>query len=681
MVIDITIHTRLPEDLAEQDADNRFMTESNGQAYQIASKLVRVENPTDKFSFTAEELDGMPMSLKLKCYYEFYFPWESLCAFLCQNPAVRVGPVFHGILTPPSDHPLPSLHSSRDPVTGFRLLQVCESLDEINKYTALKLAPLIQELKETQTSAKRVPLFAEVASSSVNAVPDATRDSSISLVPNSPLDLSSHVVFGSFSPGSTSRLMPNSAFRKLAGSSSPAIVLEPASISMANSPSVAALDPFKPGMPVSAAMELSCASSASPLSDTKSDVFQLDTSVGASRKRHVSSLYEEHPLDADGIQATNGHDLLDVSLLTTPLSLGCPASTSGMGDYEFSSSNPLPRVTSNLNANAAPDNQISLALRQREFAFSSFQGNATSFMRYVSVRTPKELRDLMSMYCPSRFEIGPMFIRDANNKDSAMANVPKYHELVIDIDITDYDAVRPCCRGNKRTCHRCWKLIKFAMKMITRVLREEFGLKAPQWVFSGHKGVHCWYSGMVSLLREASRRHIVEYLSIKQKSTLLKKPYIRKCLESMIELFIDRVKNDNILEDPAIVNHLLSFVPSTQLRIELGEIKGSSIDRWVNWYTKISFASDRIAALGHRARATELKQSLDLMIIEATAPRLDESVTISKGHLLKSPYCIHPTTSKPCVPIAVEDIETFNPDCVPTLEKILSRKITTFIMK
>jgi DNA primase small subunit len=62
---------------------------------------------------------------------------------------------------------------------------------------------------------------------------------------------------------------------------------------------------------------------------------------------------------------------------------------------------------------------------------------------------------------------------------------------------------------------------------------------------------------------------------------------------------------------------------------------------------------------------------LEDIILQYTYPRLDAEVSKHRNHLLKAPFCIHPKTSRVCVPIDPAKIDDFDPSSVPTVGQLL----------
>ncbi len=100
-------------------------------------------------------------------------------------------------------------------------------------------------------------------------------------------------------------------------------------------------------------------------------------------------------------------------------------------------------------------------------------------------------------------------------KDSLSRFAPESKEVVLDVDITDYDSIRMCGCKEADVCEKCWTLMSAAIVTTHAALTEDFGFKHILWVFSGRRGVHCWICDpSARRLSNEARTAFIEYLSI-----------------------------------------------------------------------------------------------------------------------------------------------------------------------
>ncbi|CAO1618434.1 unnamed protein product [Parajaminaea phylloscopi] len=327
----------------------------------------------------------------------------------------------------------------------------------------------------------------------------------------------------------------------------------------------------------------------------------------------------------------------------------------------------------------------------REFAFTLLNG---AYIRYHSFSDWEEWKKEVVRLNPARFEIGPVYT--AKPKDRKMlqksAFRPLSRELVFDIDMTDYDAIRTCCAG-KGICKRCWAWIACAVQVLDEALRSDFGFKHLLWVYSGRRGIHLWISDKAACeLADDARKAIVGWLEVikggaqQSKKVDANNPYkglhpsLRRAIGGgkdgtgpLKAAFVDTVLRDqDCFRSARGWETLLQLLPSSESDA-IGKLRAkwesqssrSSFDKW-------SDIQQVAQKAGERSQKTVWTPAMEDIILQYTYPRIDAEVSKHMNHLLKSPFVIHPATGKVCVPLDPKDIADFDPesDC-PTVAQLL----------
>jgi len=304
----------------------------------------------------------------------------------------------------------------------------------------------------------------------------------------------------------------------------------------------------------------------------------------------------------------------------------------------------------------------------REFSFTL---KDDVYLRYQSFADQQELEKEILKRNPYKIDIGAVFTHKP--KDHKMVKPGAFQaeekELVFDIDMTDYDEVRTCCKGAD-ICKKCWLFMVIAMKIVDSALERDFGFQHRLWVYSGRRGVHCWVcDASARELSQSARSAVAEYLSvIKGGENQIKKvnlrspyhPYISNSLKILRVHFEDLViEKQDILSCKERWDGMLALVPE-HLRNELNsswsKTKKTSRQRW-----------DELEAKLDNSQKPETKNEI---MFQYCFPRLDVNVTKGLNHLLKSPFCVHPKTGRVCVPISMKDVDTFDPFTVPTISQL-----------
>jgi DNA primase small subunit len=140
------------------------------------------------------------------------------------------------------------------------------------------------------------------------------------------------------------------------------------------------------------------------------------------------------------------------------------------------------------------------------------------YIRYQSFSSRDDLASAVIKRRPTKIDIGAVFNHPPKDNKSLppgrLRTVER--ELVFDIDLTDYDAVRNCgCRGAK-ICPKCWTYMGMAMEVMDAGLREDFGFEHVSWFYSGRRGVHCWVcDGAARGLSNEARSAVASYFEVR----------------------------------------------------------------------------------------------------------------------------------------------------------------------
>lgn len=359
------------------------------------------------------------------------------------------------------------------------------------------------------------------------------------------------------------------------------------------------------------------------------------------------------------------------------------------------------------------DHAPSKLFTHREFAFT-LQGDV--YLRYQSFANADEFQREVCRRSPTRFEIGAMYNARPKDKKAMRPGAlkPLRRELVFDIDMTDYDSVRTCCT-DKKICAHCWGFIAAAVRVLDAGLRNHFGYKHLLWVYSGRRGIHCWVSDPAALdLTDDQRRALMGWLEVvkggkdasKKVNVRFKNGELHPALAGAVRVLNPKegdpatrwnfdgliLYDQDCFKEREGWEELLKLLAHPDVAAVLrkeweANPARPSRTKWENLLREVKKRDKKVrrprprvsARPDHAQTQVTLLHAMEDIILQYMYPRLDMEVSKHRNHLLKAPFCVHPSTGRVCVPVDPAAVDDFDPERVPTVGELLTEldRLTT----
>lgn len=332
-------------------------------------------------------------------------------------------------------------------------------------------------------------------------------------------------------------------------------------------------------------------------------------------------------------------------------------------------------------------------LARREFCFTLIGDVFTRFRSYSSAA---ELKAELIRTFPEKIDVGAVYnIRPSQKQGVTINNIYTVErELVFDIDMSDYDAVRSCCTG-KSICRHCWPWMSCAAKVLQTVLHDDFGFRHILPVFSGRRGIHLWVCDKAArVLTDDERAAIVGYLTVvdpkNTRSSVMADlanhrtihptvaHVVRECIEPFfIPLFLQSTAENpnNVSVNPKAAAVLYNATVDVLKRGRREALTRFEQQCAVRPGEDVLDPAAYIRALGGETDARDVLGAVQLQLMY---PRLDEHVSTRRDHLLKLPFCVHPATGALCCPLEWDQLAAFDPtrDAPSLSQMLLDRAIS-----
>lgn len=277
-----------------------------------------------------------------------------------------------------------------------------------------------------------------------------------------------------------------------------------------------------------------------------------------------------------------------------------------------------------------------------------FRIDGDVFIRHQKVGSVDDLIRMLTKYPRTMaLELGGPFVHARYSDVYAPGECP----LRFDLDLSDYDDVRPCC-SKKRCCNKCWLFVRAGLALIRMSMQEAFGLGDEMCaVFSGRRGAHFYCNGShARSLSRQERSAIASYLGV-----VYTRSETRAGVRTAAKLDV------RILERVTMTRELSILLPYAALAIRtygwlwfFDLIRPRSQKKNVMRLAKRVCGETATKSTLEKVRSVCERRNLgvafDRAVYLALYPRIDTAVTTDLTHLCKAPFSVHPATGLLALP-------------------------------
>lgn len=363
-------------------------------------------------------------------------------------------------------------------------------------------------------------------------------------------------------------------------------------------------------------------------------------------------------------------------------------------------------------------------IAHRQFAFAYFVGKSLVWDAYQSFANIEELQGFLNERNPMRMDVGPLGTcpparwKDQRKKQKAIGVEPDHatwcrKELVLDVDLKDVKLRTCACSGinanesrcatcglefsnyqvfntegycrcrwdnfSKKLCEQCWNFAQLYVVVLDYLLRDKWGFRNLQFIFSGGKGFHCWIlDERAQYFSPDDREAFLEAFKPWESDGKLKDEehyedqLFGKDFDSFIvPLFTEKILNTGIfnIQHLATKRLILTLFVIDESNEEAVKLFMGTVDACLKLTDAVA-VWNRLMDYNFRVNtAFNAKIIQRKFIYSYIFPPLDERITTDPRHLLKIPFSLHPSTGFLSVPLSAREFYNFSPESGPHVEQ------------